>query len=139
MYVMVQVPEDRLPAVYEVLLDRPSGRFVEPAAIDDDTADAPARPSDVASADASQQLWNRVMPETRKVLTVLTRHANEELTLDQLSAQSGVANVGAALQSLRIQHRRLRIDSPVVKRRTRDGNRYSMSAATAARFARLAS
>jgi hypothetical protein len=138
MYVMVQVPEDRLPAVYEVLLDRPSGRFVEPAAIDDDTADAPTPASDVATADASQ-LWNRVMPETREVLTVLTRHADEELTLDQLSAQSGVANVGAALQSLRIQHRRLRIDSPVVKRRTRDGNRYSMSAATAARFARLAS
>jgi hypothetical protein len=137
MYVTVQVPEDRLPAVYEVLLDRPSRRFVEPAAIDDDTADAPAPISDVASADAS--LWNRVMPETRQVLTVLTRHPDEELDLEQLSAQSKVNNVGAALQSLRIQRRKLGIASPVVKRRTREGNRYSMSAETAARFARLAS
>jgi hypothetical protein len=137
MYVTVQVPEDRLPAVYEVLLDRPSRRFVEPAAIDDDTADAPAPISDVASADAS--LWNRVMPETRQVLTVLTRHPDEELDLEQLSAQSKVNNVGAALQSLRIQRRKLGIASPVMKRRTRDGNRYSMSAETAARFARLAS
>jgi hypothetical protein len=136
MYVTVQVPEDRLPAVYEVLLDRPSRRFVEPA-IDDDTADAPAPISDVASADAS--LWNRVMPETRQVLTVLTRHPDEELDLEQLSAQSKVNNVGAALQSLRIQRRKLGIASPVVKRRTREGNRYSMSAETAARFARLAS
>jgi hypothetical protein len=137
MYVTVQVPEDRLPAVYEVLLDRPSRRLVEPAAIDEDTADAPAPTSDVASADAS--LWNRVMPETREVLTVLTRHPDEELDLEQLSAQSKVNNVGAALQSLRIQRRKLGIASPVVKRRTRDGNRYSMSAETAARFARLAS
>jgi hypothetical protein len=138
MYVAVQVPEDRLAAVYELLLDRPSRRLVAPPAIDDDTAHASAPASDVASADASQ-LWDRVMPETREVLKVLTRRPNEELTLDQLSAQSKVDNVGAALQSLRIQRRKLGIASPVVKRRTRDGNRYSMSAETAARFARLAS
>jgi hypothetical protein len=37
----------------------------------------------------ASQLWDRVMPETRDVLAVLTRRPTEELTLDQLSAQSG--------------------------------------------------
>ena len=136
MYVAVQVPEDRLAAVYELLLDRPSLRLAAPAAIEDDAADSPA--PNVASADTSR-LWDRVMPETREVLAVLTRRPTEELTLDELSAQSGISNVGAAMQSLRIQCRKLGIASPVVRRRTRDGNRYSMSAQTAARFAPLAS
>lgn len=135
-YITVQVPEERLPEVYELLLDRASRRPpAPPVGSEDDATDASA--ADADSADAFQ-LWNNVMPETRPVLAVLIRRPGEELTLDQLSRESGVNNVGAAMQSLRIQHRKLRIDSPVMKRRTRQGIRYSMTAETAAQFAHLA-
>jgi hypothetical protein len=117
---------ERLTEIYELLLDRPSRPSAPPAVNADDAA------SDAYSTES--KLWNNVTPEARAVLTVLIRRPGEELTKDQLARESGV-RVGSGMQSLRIHRTRLGIDSPVVKRRTRQGVMYSMTAETAARFA----
>lgn len=90
--------------------------------------------------DGLQRLVTAVSDEARVLLGAVAQAPDTRMNLDKLTEVSGVRNVGAALQSLKIQRTRLDVAPPIEKRRDgKQGGRYVywMSAPTAAHVLRI--
>jgi hypothetical protein len=136
MYVQVPVPEEHVPAVLEFVLSRV--RSTTPAEAPPDTRIKPATNDDVD--DRLSELVSAVNDDARVLLEAVAQVPDTRMNMKKLTEVSGVGNVGAALQSLKIQRTRLDVASPIEKRRNsqEDGRYvYWMSAATAARILRI--
>jgi hypothetical protein len=145
MYLNVPVHEDDLPAVFELLLERWRRRAAAPP--------ASALPSLAHAADETStaeelsgwraQAYKNMTDVGRTVARTLAESTTPWITADDLQEASGVPNVGAALQSIRIQSRRYGgpAASLVEKKRDSQTSRflYSMSDQTAALIKQLAS
>jgi len=135
-YVQVPVPEEHVPAVLEFVLSRV--RASTPAEAPPD-----ARINSSADDDADDglhRLVTAVSDEARVLLGAVARVPDTRMNMEKLTEVSGVANVGAALQSLKIQRTRLDVASPIEKRRDgKQGGRYVywMSAPIAAHILRI--
>jgi hypothetical protein len=144
-YIQVQVPEDDLHAVYEVLLARSSGRTAlapAGAVAPDDHAAAATIGSDTAMPTLLPNLWADVSDEGRAVLVALARRPGERLDMTEIRRVSGVENVGAAMQSIRIRERQSGMSGTDLIEKRRDNKRrrlvYTMSPQTAANILTLA-
>jgi hypothetical protein len=136
MYVQVPVPEEHVPAVLEFVLSRV--RSTTPAEAPPETRINPAMNDDVD--DRLYELVSAVNDDARVLLEAVAQVPDTRMNMEKLTEVSGVGNVGAALQSLKIQRTRLDVASPIEKRRNsqEDGRYvYWMSAPTAARILRI--
>jgi hypothetical protein len=135
-YVQVPVPEEHVPAVLEFVLSRV--RATTPVeALPDARINASA---DDDADDGLPRLVTAVNDEARVLLEAVARVPDTRMNMDKLKEVSGVRNVGAALQSLKIQRTRLKVASPIEKRRdSKEDGRYVywMSAPTAAHIVRI--
>ena len=102
-YVQVPVPEEHVPAALEFVLSRVRATTpVEPQ------PDASITPSAVDDADDQlPALVAAVSGEARVLLETVARMPDTRMNYEKLAEVSGVRNVGAALQSLKIQRTRL--------------------------------
>jgi hypothetical protein len=133
-YVQIPVPEEHVPAVLEFVLARV--RASAPVEAPPDPVNASSDDDD----DGLPGLVTAVSDEARVLLKAVARVPETRMNYEKLGEVSGVRNVGAALQSLKIQRTRLNVASPIEKRRDskEDGrNIYWMSAPTSARILRI--
>ena len=144
-YIQVQVPEDDLHAVYEVLLARSSGRTAPAPAgtvAHDDHGAAAAIGSVTHMPTVLPTLWADVSDEGRAVLVALAQRPGERLDMTEIRRVSGVENVGAAMQSIRIRERQSGMSGTDLIEKRRDNKRrrlvYTMSTQTAANILTLA-
>jgi hypothetical protein len=138
MYVTVQVPEEDLPAVYEVLLaryERPSD--VAATALKEAAADSTTRVRDQLISD----LWAEINDDGRAVLVAVAKRPGDRLTWREITEDSGVAKVGAASMSISIRERQRQVPMFLLKKRrdaTRRATVYWMDPDIAAVILRLA-
>jgi hypothetical protein len=81
-----------------------------------DTRINPAMNDDVD--DRLSELVSAVNDDARVLLEAVAQVPDTRMNMEKLTEVSGVRNVGAALQSLKIQRTRLNVASPIEKRRT---------------------
>ncbi len=137
MYVQVPVPEEHVPAVLEFVLSRV--RSTTPAKAPPDTTRINTATNDGVD-DRIAELVSAVNDDARVLLEAVAQVPDTRMNMKKLTEVSGVRNVAAALQSLKIQGTRLNVASPIEKRRNsqEDGRYvYWMSAPTAARILRI--
>ena len=135
-YVQVPVPEEHVPAVLEFVLSRV--RSTTSAETPPDSRSKPTTNDDVD--DRLSELVSAVNDDARVLLEAVAQVPDARMNMEKLTEVSGVGNVGAALQSLKIQRTRLDVASPIEKRRnSQEKGRYVywMSAPTAARILRI--
>ena len=135
-YVQVPVPEEHVPAVLAFVLSRV--RATSPIEAPPDGRINPSADED--AADGLLGLVGAVNDEARVLLEAVARVPDTRMNMEKLKEISGVENVGAALQSLKIQRTRLNLASPIEKRRdsrAKGRNVYWMSAPTAAHILRI--
>lgn len=126
-YQSVPIPEEHVPAVYELLASLSRGTT------------RPTSPGGGGEPDDGElsTLVCDVMEDTRTVFKTLARMPETGIGYDDLERKAGVKNLGAALQSLGIQAGKLGMAKPI-KAHRRDGRYvYSMSAAMAERILRI--
>jgi hypothetical protein len=101
------VPEQDLPAVYELLLSRSNRHDATTSehALEKLAVEAVVEPASDSEAirEAIARVWRRVTDPGRAVLHAAAEHAPEELNLKQLQVVADVPNASAGLQSIAIQ------------------------------------
>lgn len=129
-YITLPVPEEHVPAVYELLASLSRGT-------------TPPTPSSREETNPDNDEWDdgklrylvsRVMEDTRTVLRTLARMPNTEIDYPNLEREAGLNNLGSALQSLGIRCKQMGLGWPFDAQH-RDGKVvYSMDEQTAERI-----
>jgi len=135
MYVYVPVREDRVPAVLELLATPAARAATDQAAmpVEGKLQQEGSSPSNQGIERLETTALSDVSEEGRTVLRFLARRSpDERIGYKELEAESGVPNLGAALQSVSIRSTQHGVPPLIEKRRGKGGFTYSMDARTAA-------
>jgi hypothetical protein len=128
-YISLPVPEEHLPAVYDLLASLTRG---EPRPTGGQISFTPDDGDDMLA-----RLVHAVADETRTVLAALARTPDTWLTFAQLGEAAHLKNAGGAMMSLSHHCDRLNMPWPIEKRRVKSKYVYLMTADTSARIQRI--